>query len=303
MNTISDYISISTAERIKSIYLSRLDELSDVKKQHFTARLSVCDTGTDVTGIESVRIEAEEISSLIKTKQYRKCIREYTERPYKSNKTKEETLRFIESLRDEESEYYLCCSELLSRAAILHRMGLELPDTSDILNTLRIMMYHYEDPHNMWEHLGTVYVNTVGTLREMFDNIDIERLWNHTVSKYTENYSASETYAYGLTHTIINLSKFYTEKIDLRHNRDVADQFTKLWNDMYRTGLERYSKDIVAEMGVCSKLLGSGAWRQAASYLTPLVDTETGILINNNSEPLLERNEHTNILYIMLNMM
>jgi hypothetical protein len=147
------------------------------------------------------------------------------------------------------------------------------------------------DEYNFRNFASTKYINAVffiknlsttfDVLKDVISNDFLQELVNNFVKLY--NNKPNTTTVYGLTHILIGGSDFYTKKLDNLYNPII-----ELLNECVCNNniFNKLTFDLQMELLLCCKLFGNAS----------LVNMDKYITLDN-----LEENEHTNMLYILLN--
>lgn len=307
---------------IVDYFLEKIDWLKPDKKQHFLTRLSLCkDIEVDWDKnecMESVKGEIKEVMHLIKDKKWDEVIENYVCRPYKGSKKK--IYNFLTTLKEEEAKKYVCYGHLMNTIDIIERnVSLEfikdcIPFLNQILDLSYLMELHRSDVCNVKDNCGTIYINFIGSLRSLLEpffhssNPNVENLWRDSRMYYiTKPFTQSNLYA--VTHTIINESHFYTKKVDQNDYRKEVEYIDR-WLTRARQNYYRVpSLDLLCEAALCEKFVDKDnfvEWKYVNKFLQTKVSSNTHILQSNNDyldskKDNFNKNEHTNILYILLN--
>lgn len=335
MKNISNYIfeslSDSAVNKIIKMFFSNLDALSIIRKQHFLTRLSLCDIPEAEelsldTGIEDVIKVTNEVVSLIKQKQYKKIMDKYIIIPYKGiNADKDKVYNWLNNFKDELTLRYFAIGYLSEKLDIIERTESTdklkcWDDIYEIYNDIdKLVDFHNNDSIDCKNNCGTIYVNWMGnayyvlsSCRLKFNKkIDIED-WRKTRKIFTNMTEYNNISVYGVTHSIINGTRYYIKKLDAE---EFKDELTYINNFLAYERMKHYKLggfvtiDLLCECGLCLKLSRDDRYREwefVNNFITSKVDKKTNILQSNsrskkNKYENLEKNEHSNVLFILLN--
>jgi hypothetical protein len=199
---------------------------------------------------------------------------------------------------DNDYKKFLCIITILEMTYTFQRVGmLDLIDIDRIRNLIAsnkslIKKCIYEDKYIFKEKASTKYINSIFFIKNLsnsineLNNIISEDLLNKTIKYFLRLYEnkPDATTLYGLTHILIGASDFYTKQIDDKYDCLVKSINQAICNSSI---FNNSTLDLQIEMLLCSKLFSK-------------------YFINKNMDAYisfdnLEENEHTNMLYILLN--
>ena len=149
-----------------------------------------------------------------------------------------------------------------------------------------------EDKYNFKEKASTKYINSIFFIKNLsnefneLNDIISETLLNKTIEYFLKLYKnkPDTTTLYGLTHILIGASDFYTKQIDDKYDYLVKSINQAICNPSI---FDKVTLDLQIEMLLCSKLFSK----------QPICKNMDAYISFDN----LEENEHTNMLYILLN--
>ena len=216
---------------------------------------------------------------------------------YNSDERKKEIGKLFKSV-DNDYKKFLCIITILEMTYTFERVGmLDLIDIDKIQNIITsnkvlIKTCIIEDKYNFKEKASTKYINSIFFIKNLsnsFDelnNIISDDLLNNTIEYFLKLYKnkPDTTTLYGLTHILIGASDFYTKQIDDKYNCLVRSINQGICNSSI---FNNVTLDLQIEMLLCSKLFSKQSiYKNMDMYI---------------SFDNLEKNEHTNMLYILLN--
>lgn len=335
MKNITTYIYESVNDsKVKAIideFFNNLDALSIIRKQHFLTRLSLCDVpqAKDLklnTGIDDVIKVTKEIVSLIDKKDYKKIMDKYIVIPYKNiNKDKDVVYNWLMSFDDEKTLKYFAVGYLSEKLDIIERTGsTDMVDFwEDIYEIYKdideLIKFHNDDKIDCKNNCGTIYVNWMGNAYYVLKSdelkfkkkIDLED-WKRTRKVFTNMDKYDNTSVYGVTHSIINGSRYYTQPLDSEEFKEELDYINKflIYEKDKKYELDGFvTIDLLCECALCLKLANSeeyNEWKNVRDFMMNKIDKDTNILQSNSrnkndKKENLEKNEHSNVLFILLN--
>jgi hypothetical protein len=312
-------------------YIKNISKLSYSKQQHFNVRLCSCvglpnDLKVDKNfGIDHVVEDINNIIKLYLDGNFKTIIEKYVSTPYKGVSEKKQAIyNWLTSFEDEIANKYIAFGSLNEKLDILDRTNnIDKIDISKIYNIYKndfenLLLFHKKDPIKCCSKCATIYVNWLGNSYNLvnsdkfdFDiNLSIDD-WRQTRQKIIgKQYTPSSIY--GVTHVILNGSRFYTKALDsveyhnelLYLNNFLCDERRYNYN-----GPIKVSNDLLCECALCLKIGDNmifNEWKHVLQHLFNVIDKDTNILQTNNNDKNdkiknLENNEHVNILFILLN--
>ena len=328
MINLTHYIK---AKSVADTYISHKRDLNKTaKKQHFFVRLSLC-PGYDHF-IKDMR-NKNGLFDFIKEDLTRKLSMSWDELWKESmDNNKMEYKKKIAKTDDENIKFYFGMTEILDEACILLRNGMDLPDGIEKRINRRFILKMIDIANSdstIKVDEATTYVNGIGCvicLKKIKNSlIPIDwKIINDCYDKIFEYYiqmcsedgwldKASEhtlhNRIYGLTHCIINLSNYYTERIDTRSFNEKPDIAARILNNIIdsqkSSNYKLFNDDALAEMLLCIKLCGGENWSErlvALDSLSGRFDSEKLMFREHKYDSFKDeilQNEHTNILYIL----
>lgn len=335
MKNITTYIYESVNDsKVKTIideFFNNLDALSIIRKQHFLTRLSLCDVpqAKDLklnTGMADVIKVTKEIVSLINKKDYKKIMDKYIIIPYKNiNKDKDVVYDWLMSFDDEKTLKYFAVGYLSEKLDIIERTGSTdmvdfWEDVYEIYNDIdELVKFHNDDKIDCKNNCGTIYVNWMGNTYYVLASsklkfnkkIDIED-WRKTRKIFTNMKEYDNISVYGVTHSIINGTRYYIEPLDVDEFKEEIDYINNFLiyerKKEYKLG-GFVTIDLLCECALCLKLAKNNKyneWKNVIDFMIKKIDKETNILQSNSrsksdKKENLEKNEHSNVLFILLN--
>ena len=295
-------------------YLDNFDKLSDTHKQHFQSRLSLCGE-YETPSKDTFKPVADKIRDILKHIDNDELIYirdEYALAPYMKNQKKKPVKDFLSSIANHDALYYIACEELFTAYIILLRndaVDLLSNKTIKSINKIdidRILAIHNLNTFGCRDHCGTIYINLIGALMTIYpENQDIKDAWISSRRYYNTYFDVNEIFLYAITHIIINATNFYTKQIDVNEYKlelsHIEETLKYLRQKDYKS--KELSLDVIAEIGLCDKILQGKEWKHVAEFLRTKINQETNIIqnVSKSVKDNLDRNEHCNILYIMLN--
>lgn len=215
---------------------------------------------------------------------------------YSSDKRKKEIGKLFKSV-DEKYKTFLCLITILEMTYTFQR--LELLDMIDTKRISKLISTHIDlirdcirnDEYDFKSKASTKYVNSIFFVRNLgatfkkLNAIMTDRMMEGMVEYFVDLYNKTPntTTIYGITHILIGASDFYTKQIDGVYKKLAAIVDKCICNDEVFNSV---TFDLQMELLLCSKLFGNHITRNMDRYIE----------FNN-----LEDNEHTNMLYILLN--
>ena len=328
---IYESVNDSKVKAIIDEFFNNLDALSIIRKQHFLTRLSLCDVpqAKDLkldTGIDDVIKVTKEIVSSINKKDYKKIMDKYITIPYKNiNKDKDVVYDWLMSFDDEKTLKYFTVGYLSEKLDIIERTGSTdmvdfWEDIYKIYNDIdELVKFHNDDKIDCKNNCGTIYVNWIGNAYYVLKSdelkfkkkIDLED-WKRTRKVFTNMDKYDNTSVYGVTHSIINGSRYYTQPLDSEEFKEELDYINKflIYEKDKKYELDGFvTIDLLCECALCLKLANSeeyNEWKNVRDFMMNKIDKDTNILQSNSrskkdKKENLEKNEHSNVLFILLN--
>lgn len=332
MKSLYQYIFESKAlNQVLQTYMDNIDKLSIIRKQHFLTRLSLCDLpeSKDLSlssGIDDVIKTTNDVLDLFKSGDYGKIISKYVIIPYKDiNMEKDKIKEWLLSFKDEQTKHYFALGYLSEKLDIIERTGNtdkidrwdEIYDYYDCIDDM--IKFHNNDEMDCLHMCGTIYVNFMGNSYYVLKSpklkfhkkIDITE-WRKTRGKFSSMPKYDNISVYGVTHGIINGSRYYTQPLDKDEFEPELEFIDKFLIQMNKEGykLNDYiTLDLLCESALCERLANDtqySQWKNVLDHMNKLVDPKTHIIQSNDrfkgdETKNLENNEHTNVLYILLN--
>lgn len=215
---------------------------------------------------------------------------------YESDDRKRKIGELFKSVNDDYKKF-LCLITILEMTYTFQRV--DLLKFIDINRIKSILNNNIEliktcitvDEYNFRNFASTKYINAVffiknlsttfDELKDVISNDFLQELVNNFVKLY--NNKPNITTIYGLTHILIGGSDFYTKKLD-----NLYSPIIELLNECIcnNNTFNKLTLDLQMELSLCCKLFGNAS----------LVNMDKYVTLDN-----LEENEHTNMLYILLN--
>ena len=335
MKKIAEYITESLSNTVvKTIikeFIKNIDNLSIIRKQHFLTRLSLCDVpeagGLKLdTGIDDVIKVTKDVVNLMKDRDYKSIMDKYIVIPYKNiNSDKDKVYDWLMSFDDETVLEYFAIGYLSEKLDIIERTdSVDSVDFWDDIYPLytnidKFVELHNADDIDCRNNCGTIYVNWMGNAYYVLksDKLSFPKTisaddWRKTRKIFTSMDKYDNISVYGVTHSIINGSRYYTQPLDSEEfdaelkyiNQFLA--YERMRN--YKLG-DFVTIDLICECALCLKLSKQSKyseWKPVIKYMISKVDKDTHILQSNtrsknNKKENLEKNEHSNVLFILLN--
>lgn len=332
MRSLSCYILESlTSNKIVDLYMHNLDLLSPMRKQHFLSRLALCDLEesknlSTSTNIDNIIKIINDILDYLKEEDYDKIISKYVVVPYKGiSKEKDKIYDWLCDLDSQQAKRYFALGFLFDRLYIIERTNNvdKIDRWDDIYNICDdlddMIKFHNEDPMDCKNMNGTLYVNFIGNayyvtnsnklnFKKKVNIVD----WRKTRKLFTSMKDCNAISLYGITHSIINGSRFYTTYLDIEEFKEELTYLDAFLKDMYKNQYKLDNDltiDLLCECAFCERLANSSKykeWKHVLEHMNTLVDSSTHIIQSNSrykddKKKNLENNEHCNVLYILLN--
>lgn len=328
---ILESISDNAVKKIIDTFFDNLDALSIIRKQHFLTRLSLCDIpeAKDLrldTGIDDVVKVTKEVVEMIKDKDYKKLMDKYIIIPYKNiNEDKDVVYDWLMGFKDENTLRYFAIGYLSEKLDIIERTGaVDKVDFWDDIYKIyedidELVKFHNEDSIDCKHNCGTIYVNWMGNAYyvlasdklEFDKKIDIDD-WRKTRKHFVNMKEYNNISVYGVTHSIINGTRYYIESLDVNEFADEIEYIKKFleYEREQHYKLEDFvTIDLLCECALCLKLTKSDKydeWKHVRDFMVSQIDKKTNILQSNSrskkdKKENLEKNEHSNVLFILLN--
>jgi len=332
MKSLLQYILESKAiDQVVNKYMDNLDNLSIIRKQHFLTRLSLCDLPQAKklnlsTGIEDVIETTNDVLDMFKHKDYKKVVSKYVIVPYKDiNKEKDEIKKWLLNFDDEQTNHYFALGYLSEKLDIIERTGnIDKLDRWDEVYEYyecidEMVKFHNEDKINCRNNCGTIYVNFMGNSYYVLKSPHLKfkkqiniKDWRKTREIFTSMKEYNNISVYGVTHCIINGCRYYTKKLnthEFEKELEFIDDFLKQMKSEEYKLHDYITLDLLCESALCERLADDdrySQWKSVLKHMSGLIDQKTHILQSNNrfkEDPVknMENNEHTNILFILLN--
>ena len=332
MRSLSNYIVESiTSNKIVDVYMDNLDLLSSIRKQHFLSRLALCDLEESKnlsisTNIDDIVKTINDVLDYLKEKDYDKIINKYVVIPYKGiSKEKDKIYDWLKDLDSQQAKRYFALGFLFDRLDIIERTDNvdKIDRWDDIYNICDdlddMIKFHNEDPMDCKNMNGTLYVNFIGNayyvtnsnklnFKKKVDIVD----WRKTRKLFTSMQDYNTISLYGVTHSIINGSRFYIAPLDIEEFKEELNYLDSFLKEMYKNQYklnDELTIDLLCECALCERLANSNKykeWKHVLEHMDTLIDNETHIIQSNSrykddKKKNLENNEHCNVLYILLN--
>jgi hypothetical protein len=328
---ILENISDDAVRKIIDTFFDNLDALSIIRKQHFLTRLSLCDIpeAKDLhldTGIDDVVKVTKEVVEMIKDKDYKKLMDKYIIIPYKGiNKNKDITYKWLSSFKDEKTLRYFAIGYLSEKLDIIERTdSVDKVDFWDDIYKIyedidELVKFHNEDSIDCKHKCGTLYVNWIGNAYyvlssdklEFDKKIDIDD-WRKTRKHFVNMKEYNNISVYGVTHSIINGTRYYIKSLDVNEFADEIEyikKFLEYEREQHYKLEDLVTIDLLCECALCLKLTKSDKydeWKHVRDFMVGQIDKKTNILQSNSrskkdKKENIEKNEHCNVLFILLN--
>lgn len=328
---IRESISNNTVRKIIDTFFENIDALSIIRKQHFLTRLSLCDIPEAKklrldTGIDDVIKVTAEVVKLIKNKDYKKVMDKYVIIPYKNiSEDKDVVYDWLMHFDDDDTLRYFAIGYLSEKLDIIERTKTTdkvdfWDDIYDIYEDIdELVKFHNEDSIDCKHNCGTIYVNWMGNAyyvlasnKLKFDKkIDIED-WRKTRKHFVNMKEYNNISVYGVTHSIINGTRYYIEPLDTDEFADeieYIEKFLKYEREQNYKLEDFVTIDLLCECALCLKLTKLDKydeWKHVRDFMVGKIDKKTNILQSNSrskkdKKENLEKNEHSNVLFILLN--
>jgi hypothetical protein len=326
MIEFATYISERKAKKnIVDLYLSHLEELPLVTRQHFTVRAEIAGM-CDLSTLESVLTEysgtVNQYIVQLCSGEYKKIAKDLVS-AYKSSPSPRKKAigeYFSEVSGDTNVCKILAVYQTVESIDIFIRTGnIDLIDIEGFQKCYEesidgieefMLSNDFFDKHfskaivtytNLWWYLRNYSesraLNPTGRRpnKRILDNI---RKW--LVDAYTDNEGDLESVVYGITHTIIGATRFYTGPLQVGYDCEIG-----ILADFIRK--HYYTEDLNLETALCLKLSGMpeyqylvrNAVRAAKRDKVDGVSIVCNVPLRGDTVKDLTRNEHTNSLYIM----
>lgn len=307
------------ADKIRDVYLNRMSELSDMKKQHFLSRLSkVYGNHWDIQINEIAYSLAKEVEDLFEeysNGEYQRAIDNFIELRTKDAAkldSKDRGNEWIKS-NEERTKKFLAYLELLTKTNIVMRLKSEYSFNVKKLKEIRNWLmqnwdeqidFVIENPESFrmipvqainvfyyMESLKWINSDYVNEREEKFIK-SLRKSYEGTLSDPIE----FNNYLYALTHIIIGKSWFYEYKLPTYRGKYgwIIDFFFTHENRLMKECIE----DIVIEIGVVLHICNETS--RTINYKKYTINKLNRDGIIPNEEDSLSVGEHSNILAIML---
>lgn len=215
---------------------------------------------------------------------------------YRENKRKRKIGQLFKSVNTNYKRF-LGLITIMEMTYTFQRMGLmELIDIDRIESVIidnidLISECMTNDEYNFRDVAATKYINAsyfIMNLTKSFPSLNnildvdfCKSLVNEYVNKCKKD--PNETTMYGMTHILIGASNFYTKQLPSIYNPIINELYNIVFNNRV---FDSFTLDLRMELVLCCKLFGNDV----------NIDLSNEITMND-----LERNEHTNMLYILYN--
>jgi hypothetical protein len=328
-----DFTHYIKAKSDADTYLNHIKDLNGTpKKQHFLARLSLCNGYRDVLIDNRTRVNLFHFTLKELTKHLGMSFDEL----WKESMEKDEYgyKKEIKEYGIDDIKFYFGMTQIIGEVCILLRNNIELPDGVEKkinrTNLLRMIEIANND-ETIREKESTTYVNGIGGIicLKWLKNSLVPLKWDTIYDCYKKifayyidictgdmtwlkNERRRHNNIYGLTHCIINLTNFYTKQLNSLINEMLRIQVNTAVNicvdliDHQRlSNYSMFNDDTLAEMLLCIKLGGKEMCIERINALDALslrFNSQKLILCAHKATTLKEEllaNEHTNILYIL----
>lgn len=292
-------ITKNKADKLITLYQNKLDLFPLHERTHLLTRGNLIGMFSPNV-LERVLIENAKILEDIITNyvngDYDSIINDHVMIGYTGDKRKRNIGKLFKSV-DKDYTKFLCMVTILEMVYIFKRTNCMhlihqnkikalIKDNVDILHKCII-----EDKYNFKTNAATKYINSIFFITNLKEKIkcltDVlpDDIYTNIVSYYIELYKTKPdvTTLYGITHLLIGASNFYTQHPDIMYKPLINILYSAVSNERLFKSL---TLDLQMEILLCCKLF----------------DKDTGLDLTNKIKfTQLEKYEHTNMLYILLN--
>ena len=283
-------------DELIDLYKSEFDNLSRHSKVHLLTRGNLIKMFSKNKMIETLKYNADKLSEVIDlfNNDIDKLIDKYVLIGYKSKGRKADIGELFKSVNTTYKKF-LCIVTILEMTYTFQRVNmLNMIDIDNINNIINdnidtIKKCIKIDKYNFKKNASTKYINslyfitnlrhTLTSLDRIVDDINYNECIDYFIDLYKNQ--SNETTIYGITHILIGASDFYQKQIN-----DKYYSLVSILEDLTSKSLfNKLSLDLRIEILLCCKLFGH----------EKNIDLSSEISKSN-----LDKNEHTNMLYILL---
>lgn len=291
-------ITTTKCDRLIDAYRKEFNNLSRHSKIHLLTRGSLVNMFPRKLMVNTLKRNAKTLNRVIDLFEHDidTLVDEYVLIGYTSNKRKRKIGELFKSV-DTEYKRFLGLVTIMEMTYTFQRMGLlDMIDVDGIesiidRNVNLIKTCLNDDKYEFRVHAATKYINasffvynlskTFRSLNGLLSDSFYKDIVDDYINKCTDN--PDETNLYGITHILIGASNFYTEKLPDTYNRVMNVLYNVVYNNRIFNSL---TLDLRMELLLCCKLFG----------MNPNIDLSDEISLVE-----LDKNEHTNMLYILYN--
>jgi hypothetical protein len=324
-----DFTHYIKAKSVADTYLQHSRDLNGTpKKQHFMARLSLCNGYKGLLDDNRTKTSLFKWTSEDLAKKLGMSWDEiWDEMPDEFGYNKE-----IKQLDDEDIKFYVGMTDVMEKVCILMRNGIPLPEGVEKKVNRRYLLKMMEIADRdtvMHEIQGTTFINGIGQIIYLKNlrndlvpinwstiNDCYRRVWRFYIEKvgreqkWMLSKNKRHNYIYGLTHGVINITNYYDKPIVndetwVNEIKETCNVLINLVDSQRLTNYSLFTDDALAEMLMCIKLCGQVDCIERIAALNALslrFDSTKLIFREHKCEKFkdeLLQNEHTNILYIL----
>lgn len=299
-NTIYKLFNISNnkVDKLISIYQNKLNTLTHHSQMHVLARgnlIGMFNYGV-IEGhlIEDANVLNDIIDDYINGN-YDSIVNTHVLIGYTQDTRKRKIGKLFKSV-DQKYKKYLCLITILEMAYVFVRMKfthlIHLNKIRNIIkdNLVLLSTCIIEDKYDFKTNAATKYINSLFFIKNLtgtfacLKDVVTDDIYTDIIHDYIELYNKRPdvTTIYGITHILIGSSHFYTKRPDNIYKPLIDILYSVAISDLFNT----LTFDLQMEILLCCKLFGKDT----------CID-----LTNKVKLTQLEKYEHTNMLYILLN--
>lgn len=299
MKHLYEYIfeSQDLADELIDLYKSNFDKLSRHSRVHLLTRGNLIKLFPKKKLVTVLKSNADTLSNVIKlfNTDIDKLIEDYVLIGYKAKGRKKDIGELFKSVNSSYKKFLgiitiLEMTYTFQRVKLLDMIDIDSIDNIISKNKELIKDCIHNDKYNFRKNASTKYINSLYFIYNLKDtlnslnNIVDDNIYDDAIEYFIELYenTPNETTIYGITHILIGTSDFYQKQISSKYNKLVALLEKLTYDSLFK----KLTLDLQIEVLLCCKLFGK------------TVDID---LSNKISKSDLDKNEHTNMLYILLN--
>lgn len=286
-------------EKLIQLYHDKINEFSRHEKIHLLSRGNLIGmySKNEIKNGYKYNLKAiDDIINMISNQDWDKCIKKYVLIGYEKPGRKQNIGKLFKNV-DDQYKQFLCLISLLElvytfkRVDLLEELDKEKIKSVLLKNKNIISKCISDDKYDFKHKAATKYINTLFFIYNLkpylsvLNNMVDEKVYDDIIVYYNNLYKQEPnvTTLYGITHILIGSSDFYIKQI--------PSKYECLLNCLYDATqniniFESLTLDLQIEILLCCKLFGTQIHIPMDKYIT----------YDN-----LEENEHTNMLFILLN--